>query len=91
MDVPKLIRMANQIALNFQAIGQDNAVAATAEHIQKFWEPRMKAAIFADDRSTLSPIAAAAIERLEVGHKPNGQVPAHEFNVGGEVHHNDAG
>ncbi|MES2699123.1 MAG: formate dehydrogenase subunit delta [Pseudomonadota bacterium] len=89
MDVSKLVRMANQIALNFQAIGQDNAVAATAEHITKFWDPRMKAAIFADDRSTLSPIAAAAIERVASGAKPTANVPAHEFNVGNEVHHSD--
>jgi formate dehydrogenase subunit delta len=89
MDVSKLIRMANQIALNFQAIGQDNAVAATAEHINKFWEPRMKAAIFADDRSTLTPIAAEAIARLQAGTKPTANVPAHEFNVGNEVHHSD--
>lgn len=91
MDVRKLIRMANQIALNFQAIGQDNAVAATAEHIWKFWDPRMKAAIFADDRSTLTPLAAAAIARLEAGTKAGADVPAHEFNGVHEVGHNDAG
>ncbi len=91
MNVEKLVRMANQIALNFQAIGQDNAVAATAEHIWKFWDPRMKAAIFADDRSTLSPIAAAAIAKLEAGSKPVADVPAHQFNTCGQVTHNDAG
>jgi formate dehydrogenase subunit delta len=89
MNVEKLVRMANQIALNFHAIGQDNAVAATAEHIGKFWDPRMKAAIFANDRSTLSPIAAAAIAKLASGEPIKANVPAHEFNVGNEVDHSD--
>ncbi len=60
----KLRRMADQIALNFAAIGEDKAVAATAEHIRKFWDPRMKDGIFADDLSLLSPIARAAIDQL---------------------------
>ena len=37
-----LVRMANQIARNFMALGHDRAVAATADHIAKFWDPRMK-------------------------------------------------
>ncbi|WP_244925474.1 formate dehydrogenase subunit delta [Caenibius tardaugens] len=32
--------------------------------MQLFWDPRMKAGIFADDLSGLSPIARAAVERL---------------------------
>ena len=40
-----LIRMANQIARNFEAQGQEAAVTATAEHIRKFWAPRMRAAV----------------------------------------------
>jgi formate dehydrogenase subunit delta len=65
MDVPKLIRMANQIAANFAAGGEDKAIAATADHIWKFWDPRMKAAIFGDDLASLSPIAKAAILQLK--------------------------
>ena len=42
--------MADQIAHNLEAMGPDKAVLATADHIDKFWDPRMKAAIFADDR-----------------------------------------
>jgi formate dehydrogenase subunit delta len=56
--------MANQIASNFAAQGEAQAVAATAEHIRLFWDPRMKAAILADDRTALSPVVAAAIELL---------------------------
>ncbi len=65
MDLAKLNRMANQIAANFAAAGEDKAIASTAEHIWKFWDPRMKAAIYGDDLASLSPIAKAAIEQLK--------------------------
>jgi formate dehydrogenase subunit delta len=65
MDIGKLSRMANQIAANFAAQGEDKAVAETALHIWKFWDPRMKAAIYADDLGDLSPIARAAILKLK--------------------------
>lgn len=65
MDNAKLIRMANQIAANLASRGETAAIADTAEHIQKFWDPRMKAAIFAEDPAQLSPIARAAIEKLK--------------------------
>ena len=64
MDSARLRTMADQIARNFAATGHDKAVAATADHIVRFWDPRMRAAILADDRAALSPIAAAAIDRL---------------------------
>ena len=37
---------------------------ANDQHITDFWDPRMKAAILGSDRAGLSPIAAAAIERI---------------------------
>jgi formate dehydrogenase subunit delta len=64
MDVSRLRTMANQIARNLAMEGEDAAIAATAEHIRLYWDPRMKAAILADDRTALSPIAAAAVARL---------------------------
>lgn len=69
MDNSKLHRMADQIAKNFAAAGHDVAVASTAEHIEKFWEPRMKAAIFSDDLSGLLPIAREAIQALMAAQK----------------------
>ena len=60
--VERLILMANQIATN---LATDNApVAAVADHIQQFWDPRMKQLIFANGTDGLSPVAAAAIGRL---------------------------
>ena len=67
-----LVYMANQIARNFATMGETDAAAATADHIVSFWDPRMKAAILADAPG-LSPVAAAAIERLRAGPAPGHQ------------------
>jgi formate dehydrogenase subunit delta len=64
MDLARLTYMANQIARNFAVQGEDAAIAATCEHLQLFWDPRMKAAIVASDRAGLEPIAAAACALL---------------------------
>ena len=64
MDLTRLRTMADQIARNFAAQGEEAAIAATAQHIRDFWDPRMKRAIFADDRAAQSPVVAAALERL---------------------------
>lgn len=64
MDIVRLRYMADQIARNFMALGEDRAVASTAEHIAKFWDPRMKAQLLADDRSALTPLVARAVEQL---------------------------
>ena len=42
----KLVRMANQIATFFRSKPHDEGVAGTAEHINKFWEPRMRRHFF---------------------------------------------
>lgn len=57
-----LIKMANQIAANLAAQGQEVAIRETAQHIIDFWDPRMKAGITGADLDRLSPIARAAIE-----------------------------
>ena len=43
----RLVYMANQIGKFFQSQGHHQAVAGVAEHIRKFWDPRMRKAIFA--------------------------------------------
>ncbi|WP_454649101.1 formate dehydrogenase subunit delta [Bradyrhizobium liaoningense] len=47
MSPDRLIYMANQIGRFFRSQGHDKAVPGIAEHINKFWDPRMKRAIFA--------------------------------------------
>ena len=47
MSPERLIYMANQIGKFFSSQGQDKAVPGIAEHIRKFWDPRMRSAILA--------------------------------------------
>jgi formate dehydrogenase subunit delta len=64
----KLVYMANQIGKFFASQGPDLAVAGTAEHIKKFWDPRMRAAIFAyldTGGAGLDPAVRRAIEQLK--------------------------
>lgn len=42
----KLVRMANQIGTFFESKPHDEGVAGVAEHINKFWEPRMRRHLF---------------------------------------------
>ncbi|WP_019936884.1 formate dehydrogenase subunit delta [Bordetella sp. FB-8] len=43
MDISNLIRMANRIGDFFEAMpDREEAVEGIANHIQKFWEPRMR-------------------------------------------------
>ena len=62
----KLVRMANQIASNFEIHGEEEAVLRTSEHIAKYWEPRMKIQLrdyLIADGKKLEPIAKAAASR----------------------------
>jgi formate dehydrogenase subunit delta len=47
MEVAKLVMMANQIGRFFVPQRDTDPVAAIADHLVKFWEPRMRAAIVA--------------------------------------------
>jgi formate dehydrogenase subunit delta len=63
----KLVYMANQISKFFVSQGQERAVAGTADHIKKFWDPRMRKAIFAhleEGGAGLEPVARMALEQL---------------------------
>ena len=64
----KLVYMANQISKFFASHGETVAVSGTAEHLKKFWDPRMRATILhhlADGGSGLDPIARQAVETLQ--------------------------
>lgn len=47
MSPDRLVYMANQIGTFFRSQGPDKAVPGIAEHLKKFWEPRMRSAIIA--------------------------------------------
>jgi formate dehydrogenase subunit delta len=68
MSPDKLIYMANQIGKFFASQGPDEAVVGTADHIEKFWDPRMRAAILAHlaaGGSGLDPCVRKAVEQLK--------------------------
>ena len=63
----KLVTMANQIGAFFASQGPEEAVAGTLDHLKKFWEPRMRAAIVAHLRAGgegLRPEVRLAVEEL---------------------------
>ena len=67
MSLDKLVYMANQIGKFFASQGREQAVAGTADHIKKFWDPRMRAAIFAHleaGGAGLDPVVRTALESL---------------------------
>lgn len=85
-----LVHMANQIARNFAVMGDVDAAKGTADHIATFWDPRMKADLFADGEG-LSPVAAAAIKQLRANAHPPHQTRATDFVPVDEVGGSDAG
>lgn len=68
MDTANLIRMANRIGDFFAAMPErDEALQGIAEHIKKFWEPRMRRqllmALDAQQAEALQEIVRSAVER----------------------------
>ena len=69
METRDMVRMANQIADYFKSYPEQEAMDGIAEHISKFWEPRMRRMFFAHvdaggaDLSELVKKAAAQIKR----------------------------
>ena len=47
MQNEDMLRMANQIASFFNGSGPEAAVRDAADHINKFWDPRMRAMLIA--------------------------------------------
>lgn len=71
MNIQQLVRMANQIGAFFATMpDQEKALVGIAEHLRKFWEPRMRREILVflqnhpDGRSggiSLDPLVLQAI------------------------------
>jgi formate dehydrogenase subunit delta len=63
----KLVRMANQIADNFDYGDRTRAVAGVLDHLVRFWTPDMKQEIIEQQQSGdlgLNEIAAEAVRDL---------------------------
>ena len=66
MSPDKLAYMANQIGKFFAHKPHDIAVAAIADHIRKFWDPRMRSEILVHfDAVQLDPSVREAVESLK--------------------------
>jgi formate dehydrogenase subunit delta len=68
VEPQKMVHNANQIALFFASYPHDEAVASVADHLKKFWEPRMRrqiVAYVAAGGTGLHPLALEAVRRLE--------------------------
>jgi len=67
MDVANLIDMANRIGDFFDSLpDQHEATDSIADHIRRFWEPRMRLAILnaldnPEVRATMTPIVQEAL------------------------------
>ena len=68
MNVDRLVAMANDIASFFASEGdQVTAAAGVANHLTRFWDPRMRRQIIDHYRSGgagLSDLAAAGVAKL---------------------------
>jgi formate dehydrogenase subunit delta len=68
MQPQKLVRMANQIAANFDyGPDKDKAVAGTVDHLRRFWTPVMREEIVAfatSGEAELNDVASRAVEEL---------------------------
>ena len=65
--VNSLVHQANQIADFFRLQPEPEAVTNTADHIRRFWDPRMRAQMaehIAHGGAGLNPIARSAAERV---------------------------
>ncbi len=67
MSPDKLAYMANQIGKFFAHEPHDKAVASITDHLQKFWDPRMRRTIiaqYASVKGRLDPLVQEAVEKL---------------------------
>ncbi|GGE45674.1 formate dehydrogenase subunit delta [Actibacterium pelagium] len=67
MSLEKLTYMANQIASFFRSQPEDKAVAGIANHINDFWEPRMRLQLFEildAGGDGLSPLVIKAADQI---------------------------
>jgi formate dehydrogenase subunit delta len=64
-SLDKLVYMANQIGKFFASQGPQIAVTGTAEHIKKFWDPRMRAEIFAHVEAGGAGLDAAVRQAIQ--------------------------
>jgi formate dehydrogenase subunit delta len=76
MSPDRLVYMANQIGKFFEYQRPEEVVPGITNHIHKFWDPRMRAAIFAymdAGGEGIDPKVREALEKLKAGGKHHGE------------------
>ncbi len=61
------IRLINKVVVHFGYLPTEQAVTEVAEHVRKFWDPRMKRRLFDlvdSEAADLEPVALAATALL---------------------------
>ena len=64
-----MVNSANQIALYFAGFPREEAIQGVLDHIQKFWEPRMKDQLIdyvAHGGAGLDELVIEAVKRMEL-------------------------
>lgn len=79
MDTHNLVNMANQIGQFFSAYpDQNEAIEGIANHIRKFWEPRMRMKLFqAMDQGQTGDLSALVTKALQQHRAQLEPAPAH--------------
>ena len=75
MEAARLVYMANQIGKFFATEDPKSAVAMIADHLKKFWDPRMRAGIVAyleEGGRGLDPPVREAVLTLRAAQAPKG-------------------
>lgn len=68
MSPERLVYMANQIGIYFASQPHEDSVANIADHLRKFWDPRMRTAILAhldQGGAGLDPMVLKAVQSLK--------------------------
>jgi formate dehydrogenase subunit delta len=71
MNPQVMVHKANQIALFFASYPRDEAVESVADHLRKFWEPRMRRQIVAYVEAGgggLHELVPDAVRKLDEAH-----------------------
>jgi formate dehydrogenase subunit delta len=67
LNEPAEIRMVNDIVVNLHYLPTEQAAAAVADHVKRFWDPRMKRRLIelvAAESEDLDPVVVAAAALL---------------------------
>jgi formate dehydrogenase subunit delta len=72
----KIVRMANQIATFFLSQPEAVRISGVSNHINKFWEPRMRRQFFARIDNGGEGFLPLVMEASKLVNRPQAQAPA---------------